>query len=88
MTLIKFDCDAFFDKKCTALLWFASGFVRETYCGAFCQTRCNSAKRTAFFTVKVPQSLDCSALQDSALSGIALKCGAHGGISVAHGMPR
>ena len=45
-----------FDKKRDVLLWFASRFVREAYCNAFCQTRPrflparrDSAKRTAFF---------------------------------------
>ena len=37
-----------FDKKRATLLWFASGFVQEAYCGAFCQTCRNSAKRAAF----------------------------------------
>ena len=36
-----------FDKKCTALLWFASGFVREAYRGAFCQMCCDFCQRTA-----------------------------------------
>ena len=42
------------------------------------------------FTGKVPQSqsLDCGALKDGALSGIASKCGAHRGISAVHGTPR
>ena len=40
--------NALFDKKRATLLWFASGFVREAYCGAFCQTRHNSAKSAEF----------------------------------------
>ena len=55
------------------------------YCGAFRQTRRNSAKRGAFSREKrhnpSVQFLQCrcGALQDGALSGIASKCGAHGG---------
>ena len=45
-TLIKNDC-AVFGKKCAALLWFASGFVREVYRGAFCQMRCDFCQHTA-----------------------------------------
>ena len=37
-----------FDKKHGALLWFASGFVREAYCGTFCQMCRDSAKHTMF----------------------------------------
>ena len=32
--------------------------------------------------------IDCGALQDGVLSGIASKCSTHRGISVAHGTPR
>ena len=47
-TLIKNLCAPLFDKKRDTLLWFASGFVREAYCGTFCQTRRNSVKHAAF----------------------------------------
>ena len=39
-------------------------------------------------TGKAPQSLDFGTLQDGALSGIASKCGAHGGINTVYGTPR
>ena len=44
--------------------------------------------KSATILGKVPQSFGCGALQDDALSGIASKCGAHRGISVAHSTPR
>ena len=61
------------------------------YCVTFCQTHhnfClthrNSVKRDAFSREKRRNPRICVALQDGALSGIASKCGAHGGISTAH----
>ena len=80
-------CAPFFYKKCATFLWFASEFVRKAYCGTF--SKCAAIRRMcSIFTGKVLQSLNCGALQDGALSGIASKCGAHGGISVARGTPR
>ena len=41
-------CVPLFDKKCTALLWFASGFVWEAYFGTFCRTRRDFCQRVAY----------------------------------------
>ena len=41
-------CAPHFDKTRAKLLWFASGFVREAYCAAFCQMHRDSAKRGVF----------------------------------------
>ena len=64
-----------------AILWFASGFVRQARNTVL---RRIFAKRATFSREKQ----DCGTLQDEALSGIASKCGAHGGINTAHGTPR
>ena len=61
---------------------FAKSVAIFAKCAAIWREMCR------IFTGKAPESLDCGALQDDALSGIASKCGAHRGISVAYGTPR
>ena len=76
-------CAPRFDKKHAVLLWFASGFVRKAYCGAFCQTHRNSASAPHFHGKKRPR---IAALYKTAHCGTAIKiqytrwekCGAHG----------
>ena len=48
----------------------------------------DETRRAAFSHAILGKVKYCGALQDGALSGIASKCDAHGGISAAHGMPR
>ena len=66
----------FLTRNRATLLWFPldlCGKRRDTDCGAFCRTprflpnATQFGKRAAFSRQKVPQSLDCGALQDSAL---------------------
>ena len=74
-------------------LWFCAGSAGICIAALLAKRAAIFAKRATFgetcniFTGKAPQSLDCGVLQDGALSGIASKCGTHGGISAVHGTP-
>ena len=60
-------CASRFDKKCAALYWFSSGFVRQaqnTVLQRFLPNVAQFGKTCHIFTGKVPQSLYCGALQD------------------------
>ena len=91
-------CVLCFDKKHNPLLLFTYELicvanVKYSFVALFNKRDTIFAKSVVIgrnilhFDGKVQQSLDCGALQDSALSGIASKCGVHGGISATHGTP-
>ena len=75
-------CASLFDKKCAALLWFASGFVQEAYCSAFCQTWRDFCQRAA-----IQQNALHFHGKSAAILGKISKCSTHRGISTAHSMP-
>ena len=56
-------CAPHFDKKCTALLWFAPGFVRKAVLRCFLPNAPQFGETCHIFTGKVPQSLDCQGLR-------------------------
>ena len=63
----------FLIRKHTTLLWFVSGLVRVRNCGAFCQTRRNSANVPYFHGKRrhnawaLYKTAQCDALQDGVL---------------------
>ena len=75
-------------KECTALLWFASGSVQQTWNMILRRFLLNMLR----FLPNVPHfhgksSAILGALQDGALSGIVSKCGTQRRISAVHGTP-
>ena len=75
-------CASLFDKKCAALLWFASGFVQEAYCGDFCQTCRDFCQRAA-----IQRNALHFHVKSAAILGKVSKCSTHRGISTAHSTP-
>ena len=75
-----------FDKKHATLLWFASGFVRDVYCRAFCQSAA-IRRSVRVFHRKSAAILGLRHFTRRHTFRDSVRCGAHRGISVVHGMP-
>ena len=93
-------CVPHFDKKCTALLWFASGFVRHAQNTVFRRFLPNAPQLLSnapqfgetrrIFTRKAPQSFKKhrNSLTRRRTFRNIVRVRPHGGISVLHGTPR